>query len=185
MIIRDVISKSLRFMYKKFIFKVLCYTLNPRVFYTSVSDSFSKCSVLHYQWSVFRVFCTSLSVIHFQSVLYFCISDLFSTFYSALPVVHFRNFLYQWFYLRIVFMESHHKFCRSCHVCKELRQNNRFGRVGHVIPDHVQIWLSSFMLPYSLENIAKVRNIWKCAWYSFHNCWEIQTSYVIYPWKLL
>ena len=56
-------------------------------------------------------------------------------------------------------MESHHKFCRSCHVCKELRQNYRFGAVGHMIPDNVQIWLSSFMLPCGLEKIAKVRFI--------------------------
>lgn len=50
-----------------------------------------------------------------------------------------------------------HRNCGRCHKCKEQRRSYMFGKMGLVIPDNIQTWITSQLLPYdSMETIAKV-----------------------------
>ena len=56
-----------------------------------------------------------------------------------------------------VTMSTRHKYCGRCLRCKEQRKSYMFGRMGFVIPDNIQTWITSQFLPYdSMETIAKV-----------------------------
>lgn len=52
---------------------------------------------------------------------------------------------------------TNHKYCGRCQKCREQRKSFVFGRMGCVIPDNVQTWITSQLLPYdSMETVAKV-----------------------------